>query len=149
MKETIYKYHLQAVKSEKFIETTPRIIGSMEASRVFRLIWDTETIPLFESFYTLFLNRANHVIGFIEFSKGGITGTYVDLKLVIGAALNMIASGIIIAHNHPSGSLKPSDADRKLTKEIRQACEFFSIELLDHIILTDSSYYSFADNSDL
>jgi DNA repair protein RadC len=90
----------------------------------------------------LLLNRANRVLGCLKLSKGGLTGTVVDLRILLKA----MASGIIIAHNHPSGNLKPSDADRELTSQIKQAGKLLDITLLDHLILgTEGDYVSFAD----
>jgi len=109
-------------------------------------MYDKSTIGLYEEFMVLLLNRANRVLGCLKLSKGGLTGTVVDLRILYGTALKAMASGIIIAHNHPSNNLSPSDEDRKLTKKIRDAGKLLDINLLDHLILgTDGSYVSFAD----
>ncbi len=106
--------------------------------------------PLFvdlphEEFWLLILNRANHVIKKELISRGGVAGTVVDTKLIFKAAIEHRASSIIICHNHPSGNLKPSDADVKITKNIKEAGKIMEIPLLDHLIITDSGFYSFGD----
>lgn len=98
-----------------------------------------------EVFAILFLNRANKVNHFEIVSEGGITGTVADTRIILRKALEEDAVSIVLCHNHPSGSLKPSRADEDLTKKIKEAARFFDIAVLDHIIVSDSGYYSFAD----
>jgi len=98
-----------------------------------------------EEFWILLLNRANKVIGRDRTSMGGVSGTVVDLKLILKRALDLLASSIILCHNHPSGNDKPSDHDKQITQKVKQACELLDISLLDHIIVAGSSYFSFAD----
>ena len=98
-----------------------------------------------EEFYILLLNRANEVIGKQQVSKGGIAGTVADGKIIFNAALEKKASGIILAHNHPSGQLKPSEADKRLTKDLIQFGKFIDLQILDHLIFSDNNYFSFAD----
>ena len=100
-----------------------------------------------EEFWMLLLNRANFVIKKELISKGGIAGTVVDTKLIFNSALSHFASAIIICHNHPSGNLKPSNADRSITKKIKEAGQLLDIALLDHIIISDNDFYSFADET--
>ena len=93
------------------------------------------------------MNRSNSVLGILEISKGGISGTVTDTRIIFAAAIKGNASGIICAHNHPSGNLNPSESDSKITQKIKEAGNLMDIQLLDHIILTmDGEYYSFADN---
>ncbi len=80
-----------------------------------------------------------------QLSKGGITGTIADVRLILSVALKTLATGLILAHNHPSGNLKPSEADKKITNKIRQAAKLLDIELMDHIIISNEGYYSFMD----
>jgi DNA repair protein RadC len=109
-------------------------------------VYNELTIGLYEEFMVLLLNRANRVLGCLKLSKGGLTGTVVDLRILYGTALKAMASSIIIAHNHPSNNLRPSDEDEDLTKKIRDAGKLLDIKLLDHLILgTDGSYVSFTD----
>jgi DNA repair protein RadC len=109
--------------------------------------FDKDTISLQEEFIAIYLNRANQVLGIYKVGKGGITGVVADNRLVLAVALKVAAVSIIVAHNHPSGNLKPSKADEELTYKIREGAKFMDIKLLDHIIVEPSGeqYYSFAD----
>lgn len=98
-----------------------------------------------EEFVVLMLNRANEVISKFELSKGGIAGTVVDPKLIFKAALEKLASGIILCHNHPSGNTRPSQEDIKITKKLKDAGTLMDINVIDHIIIGGNSFYSFAD----
>jgi DNA repair protein RadC len=99
-----------------------------------------------EVFAVLFLNRSNKINHFEVVSEGGITGTVADPRIILRKALEHDAVSIILCHNHPSGSLKPSRADEQLTNKIKDAAAFFDIKLLDHIIVSENGYYSFADD---
>lgn len=99
-----------------------------------------------EEFWILFLNRSNKVINRMKLSQGGVSGTVTDVRIVMKRAIECLASGIIVCHNHPSGNLNPSDADTKITQKIKDAGSLMDIQLLDHLIITDREYYSFADN---
>ncbi|MHC0447214.1 RadC family protein [Flavobacterium sp. 3-218] len=98
-----------------------------------------------EEFWVLFLNNSNNVISKAQLSKGGIAGTTVDIRLIFKLAFEKCATGLILCHNHPSGSLIPSDADKQITKKIREAGEKLDVKVLDHLIITESKYYSFVD----
>ncbi len=98
-----------------------------------------------EVFAVVFLNRANKINHFEIISRGGITGTVADPRTILKKALEENAVSIILCHNHPSGSLKPSRADEELTKKIKEAAKYFDIKVLDHIIVSEDGYYSFAD----
>lgn len=98
-----------------------------------------------EEFWVIFLNRANHYISRQQISKGGLTGTVADPRIIFQLALQQKATGLILAHNHPSGNLKPSDADIRLTKNLVEAGKVLEILVLDHLIVTQNGYYSFAD----
>ena len=93
----------------------------------------------------MFLNQANQVLGYNLISGGGITETTADVRLIFQAALLTNSVALILAHNHPSGNLKPSPEDIRLTKQVREAAQIMRIKVLDHIILSDTEYYSFAD----
>jgi DNA repair protein RadC len=99
-----------------------------------------------EVFAVIFLNRANRITHFEIISEGGITGTIADPRIILKKALDENTVSIILCHNHPSGSLKPSRADEHLTKKIRDAAHLFDIKVLDHIIVSECGYYSFADD---
>ena len=108
--------------------------------------WNMGLIEYQEEVKVFLLNRANIVLGIYEVSKGGITSSIVDIRLILGVALRCNAVQIVLMHNHPSGNLKPSDADISITKKLKQACELLEINLLDHIIITRNGYYSFSDS---
>jgi DNA repair protein RadC len=99
-----------------------------------------------EEFWIVLLNNSNKVISKTQLSKGGITGTIVDVRLVFKIALEMGATSLILCHNHPSGTLKPSDADIKITQKLKMAGESLEINVLDHLIVTENSYFSFVDD---
>ena len=120
------------------------VTSSNDAEAIFREIW-SEGLELREEFYILLLNRANKVLGYYRVSEGGTTATIVDPKLVFPIALKCNANGIILAHNHPSGNVKPSNEDRSLTKKLVEGGKLLDITVLDHLILSAESYLSFAD----
>ncbi len=98
-----------------------------------------------EEFWIIYLNNANKIISKFQLSKGGITGTLVDVRLVFKTALSLGAVGIILTHNHPSGTLKPSESDKQITQKLKIAGEQLDIKVLDHLIITETSYFSFSD----
>ena len=98
-----------------------------------------------EEFWVIYLNSSNKVLMKSFLSKGGITSTSVDLRLILKSALQIGAVGLVLAHNHPSGALRPSGADKNITKKIKQAAEILDIKVVDHLIITENSYFSFAD----
>jgi len=99
-----------------------------------------------EEFWILFLNRSNKVITTMKLSQGGISGTVTDVRIILKKAIENLASGIIVCHNHPSGNLNPSESDSRITQKIKEAGALMDIQLLDHLIISDKDYYSFADN---
>ncbi len=123
----------------------PVISSSQDCYNILSASWDINRMELLEQFKVLFLNRANRVLGIFEVSSGGMAGTVADPKLIFSAALKTCATSIILAHNHPSGNLKPSQADLNLTKKIQTGGMLLDISLLDHLILTSETYLSFAD----
>ena len=124
-----------------------QIDSSKSAVVYLRNLYNKNTIGLREEFFALYLDMQNSIIGFIKVSEGGTTGTVCDIKLIMTVALKVVCQGIIISHNHPGGILKPSAQDFITTKKVKQACKIFNISLLDHIILTENDYLSFADDS--
>ena len=131
--------------------STPKIkITSVnKAFEVLLSLWNLDTIELQEEFKVLLLNRANEVLGIYPLSKGGITGTVVDSRLIFAVALKCNATGILLCHNHPSGNLKPSDADITLTRSIKKCADFLDITLIDHLIITKNGFYSFSNEGKL
>ena len=129
-------------KNESGAISMEKITHSSQAFEIFRsLMGDNH----YEQFWMLLLNRGNRLMRKIPISEGGISGTVVDPKKIFNIVLEFHSSSIIIGHNHPSGNLEPSEADTRLTRKIRDAGALLDIALLDHIIVGDDSYYSFAD----
>ena len=119
---------------------------SKDAFDIFMENWDQDSIEHIEEFKLMLMTRSNKVLGIASISKGGISGTVTDVRIILQYAIKANASGMIISHNHPSGNLNPSESDTKLTQKIKEAGNIMDIQLLDHLILTlDGSYYSFAD----
>ena len=138
--DIVYKRKINCKVSDR-----PLIITSSDAYEVFKHYWDEGKIELIEEFKVLFLNRSNRVLQIFAASSGGITSTVADPRLILAAALKLGACSIVLGHNHPSGSLKPSRADEELTQKIKYAAQFHDIRVLDHVIVCSDSYYSFAD----
>jgi DNA repair protein RadC len=122
-----------------------KITGSKDAYEILHENWDGDKLEFVEQFKVILLNRANYVLGIYEASTGGVSGTVADPKLIFAAAIKTNASAIILAHNHPSGQLKPSVADLQLTKKMKEGGKILEVPVLDHVIITSESYYSFAD----
>jgi DNA repair protein RadC len=123
-----------------------KINSSIRAYDILKQVYNPNTISCQEEFIVLYLNQANVPLGTYKAGKGGITGTVADVRLILGTALKALATGLIISHNHPSGTLKPSEADKQLTTKLKEACKLMDIVLLDHLILAPhEGYYSFAD----
>ena len=139
------KFDLKAVDSEF---TKVKITDSQTAEKFIRQFYGDD-LEIYESFFILLLNRANETIGYAKISQGGIVGTVVDKKILLKYVIESLASGVIIAHNHPSGNTNPSEADLKITKNLQQLCNLVDSTVLDHVILTADSFYSFADNGKL
>jgi DNA repair protein RadC len=135
--------------SEIHVSYKPGLISSKiindsnAAFDVLVTLFPQETICLQEQFVVLYLNRANRVIGSYQLSKGGLTGTIADVILILCVALKTLVTGLILAHNHPSGNLKPSEADIQLIQKLKDASKLMDIEWLDHMILNSNGYFSF------
>jgi DNA repair protein RadC len=123
-----------------------KITSSRDAYQLLFDSWNKNTLEYVEEFKLLLMNRSNAVLGILSVSKGGISGTVTDIRIIFQAAIKANASGIIVCHNHPSGNTYPSESDKKITLKIKEAGNFMDIQLLDHlIILPVEDYYSFAD----
>ena len=120
----------------------PKISGSVD---VFNLMKPDLMDECVESFYIILLNRANYVIKKIRISQGGTTATIADPKLIFKYALENLASGMVLVHNHPSGNFKPSDPDKRLTTKLVEVGKNLELSVIDHVIFTDDGYFSFAD----
>ena len=119
-----------------------------ESKQVWELlvnIFNKDTFDWCEEFIVLYLNNSNKVVGYFKLSSGGMTSTVVDVRMIYAVGLKCMATCVIVAHNHPSGKITPSDADKQITKKIKEAGEFMDIKLLNHIIVTDENYFSFQD----
>jgi DNA repair protein RadC len=124
-------------------EEKPKITTSFDAFSLLK--GDLMDLP-HEEFWVLFLNKANRVIKKKRVSEGGVSGTVADPKIIFKLAIEELASGIVVAHNHPSGNLTPSQSDRDLTKRLKEAGKLLEIQLLDHVIVAGQKYFSFADD---
>jgi DNA repair protein RadC len=122
-----------------------KIKDSRTSYDLLKKLYDADTLEYSECAIVIFLNQANNTIGWIKLSQGGMSGTVVDMRMLLTTALQCGASSFIMSHNHPSGSLKPSQADINLTKKINTGAKSVDIQMLDHIIVTADGFYSFAD----
>ncbi|MBM3400383.1 MAG: DNA repair protein RadC [Bacteroidetes bacterium] len=135
-----------AARKKHYVSKVTRITGSREAYDHLR----GHMVDLnIEVFWVLYLNQNNRIMGSEKISEGGIAGTVIDVRILMRKVLERLACGIIIAHNHPSGNIIPSDPDVKITKQIEHACKLLDVALLDHIIIGASGYYSFRDENRL
>lgn len=142
--KTLPLFELRKIQSE-FPKT--KITSSIVAGEFIRQFY-SDDIEIFESSFILLLNNQNQTLGYAKISQGGITGTLIDVRIVCKYAIESLATGVIIAHNHPSGKLQPSQADKLISAKLKTALNCLDVELLDHVILTADSYYSMNDNGD-
>ena len=133
-------------KSKVKTEDLPKIGNSKDAYRLFRKNWDEMTINLYEEFKVLLTDNSNHCLGIAKLSQGGITSTTVDIRLILALALKAKATGVVLGHNHPSGTVNPSHSDSVLTDKIVKAAELLDIQVLDHLIISEDKYFSMADH---
>jgi DNA repair protein RadC len=134
---------LTFVRNEKF--ANGNVKQSSDAADFARTLYEKGEMDLQEQFMVMFLNRRNRITGYYKLAKGGLNEVTVDPRLIFAAAVKSLSSGIMVIHNHPSGGLKPSEQDIRITKKLRECAAIFDINLMDHIILTSEGYYSFAD----
>jgi len=126
-----------------------KVVSSEDAYKYLLSTYKEGTICYKEYFKALFLNQSNQILGYTLISEGGITETSVDVRIILQAALLTNSVAIILAHNHPSGSMKPSKQDMDITKQVKDAARLMRITVTDHLILTDAGYYSFSDEGQL
>lgn len=125
----------------------PQVKCSKDAFDIFMESWDLDSIEHVEEFKLMLLNRSNKVLGISSLSKGGTSGTVVDVKLLLQYTIKSNANAILLCHNHPSGNLQPSESDTKLTRKVKEAAQYMDIQLLDHlIIIPEGGYYSMMDD---
>ena len=118
------------------------IKSAEDAACLFFMVWDLTTIEHIEEVKMILLNRANQVLGVVHLSKGGVTGSVIDSRVVLQYALKANASAVILAHNHPSGNLGASEADKRITQNVREALKLLEIQLLDRLILNKDEHFS-------
>ena len=128
-------------------EEIPAVEKITRSKDVFDLMWPLIGDLPHEEFWVLYLNNSNKVLQKLQLSKGGITGTMVDVRLVFNRGLALLATSVILCHNHPSGKLVPSQSDKQLTQKLKKAGATLDITVLDHLIITENAYFSFADES--
>lgn len=138
--EVVLSYRTKVKADER-----PKIVCSRDIYEILISNWSEDNIEYREEFKLVLLNRANKVLGIVQISEGGKAGTVCDPMMIMQAAILSNASGIIVCHNHPSLSTQPSNADKALTEKIKQCCKLLDVALMDHIIVTKDSFYSFAD----
>lgn len=148
MKEYKSSVKLFDIKYNKTDFKRVKIQTSQDAADYIRQFYGDD-MECYESFFVLLMNRANNTIGYAKISQGGICGTVVDPIIVAKYAIESLATGVILAHNHPSGNLIPSNADLQITEKIKTGLNLFGVNVMDHVILTANSYYSFADDGKL
>ena len=125
-----------------------KVTSSRDVYHWLQQIWSKQ-IDVREEMYVLYLNRNNEILGYHQLSMGGINGTVADIRLLFAVAVKSLCSSVILAHNHPSGNLKPSNADINLTKKVKEAGNVLDISVLDHLIVTKEGYYSLADEGQI
>lgn len=133
-----------SLKREKSNFPKAKIITSSDAAQYARQFY-FDDLDIYESMFLILLNNSNNTIGFVKISQGGITGTVVDVRIIAKYAIETLATGIILVHNHPSGNTTPSSADTIITAKVKQGLALLDVTLTDHLIITSSSYFSFAD----
>ena len=132
-------------KPEKIVDFS--IIDSRKSFELMLKNWEQNRIEMQEEVKLILLNTNNKVLGVYSLAMGGITGCVVDVRIILAVALKTLATGIILVHNHPSGNLKPSREDIKITDQLKSSCDLIGITLLDHLIITKEDYFSFADEN--
>lgn len=134
-----YKSKIKASEREK-------ILSAENAYKILLSVFDSETIQYKEFFKVILMNRANKALGVCHISEGGLNETSADIRIIMQAAILGNASAIILAHNHPSGNIQPSMQDDQVTKRVKEIAKLIGINLLDHLIITDETYYSYSEN---
>ena len=142
IKKNITQFQItKKTKSVKFL----KVASSSEIANFGRGLMADE-LEIYESFYAFYLDMGNNIIGYALISKGSISGCLVDMRLVLRVAVECLATAVIFVHNHPSGNLSPSEQDIKLTRRAKEGFSLLDIQLMDHIILTPESHFSFAND---
>ena len=145
MKKKSVEFKLKAEKQEFVIEKIHSAIDAANYARKFYF----DDINIYESVFIILLNQAMNTIGFAKISQGGVSASIVDKKIVAKYAIESLAAAVILVHNHPSGSLRPSSYDNEITKDVQNCLSLFDIKLMDHVIITEDSFYSYKDEGKL
>ena len=142
--KSAYRYRIVPIKGTEI--EFGKVTCSKDTEKYLRKIYDPKDLLIYESVYLLLLNRMNQITGYVLLTNGGTNACIMDVKLVLRYAISNLTQAMIITHNHPSGNTKPGTSDKEIAKRIGKALEFIDVKLLDNIILTKDSYFSFADN---
>lgn len=145
MKKKSIEYKLRAEKRDFSIEKIKKAEDAYNYAKKFYF----DDINIYESVFVILLNQASNTIGYAKISQGGISMSVVDVRIIAKYAIESLASGVILVHNHPSGNKTPSMIDNNLTSKVKQALEFLDIRLIDHIVITENSYYSYQEEGRL
>lgn len=140
-KQSLYKLSLKKTKTD--FESV-KVQSSLDAEKLARKLYGDD-LTIYESFFLILLNRYNRTVSYVKIGQGGRHGTIVDISMVAKYAVEDLCSSVILIHNHPSGNTSPSEQDKQITGKIKNALSLFDISTLDHIILTEDSYFSFLD----
>lgn len=143
MKRLDREFILKAVKGSE--QNAVKVRASQDAANYARAFYSDDLV-IYESAFIILLNQANNTIGWAKIGQGGICSAIIDVRIVCKYAIDALASGVIFVHNHPSGVLKPSPQDERLTRKLRDALLILDVKLLDSIIISETGYYSFQDN---
>jgi DNA repair protein RadC len=137
--------YLYSIKKNQSEFPRQKISSSKDAEQFIRQFYGDD-LEVYESFFLLLLNQANETVGYAKISQGGIAGTIVDVKIIAKYVVDTLSQAVVLAHNHPSGNIRPSQADENMTTRIKVTLNLFDCKVLDHIILTADNYFSFQDN---
>jgi DNA repair protein RadC len=137
--------YLYSIKKNQSEFPRQKISSSKDAEQFIRQFYGDD-LQVYESFFLLLLNQANETVGYAKISQGGIAGTVVDVKIIAKYVVDTLSQAVVLAHNHPSGNIRPSQADENITTRIKATLNLFDCKVLDHIILTADNYFSFQDN---
>lgn len=146
-KELSTCHEVQVHYKRPIVSMMKTIQGSQDAEKFLREFIDAKRIDLKEFFWAILMTNKNQILAISEISNGSAKGVAVNVREILQLVLLLNASSIIVAHNHPSGTLKPSQADKKITCELKSVCKILEVELLDHLIITSESYISFSDSN--
>ncbi len=141
--QAVHEISLKYEKKEINISKR-HITGSDIAYNIIKQFYNSD-INIYETVYAIFLNTANSVIGVAKIGQGGLSSSIVETRIIYKIAIDLLSSGVILVHNHPSGEIKPSDIDKAITNKLKKGLKTLDIRLLDHLVISNKDYFSFAD----